>query len=168
MVTLARYGQHAVIGAVMRLEQEYDPAQFWLPFVAALIRHPPPPLGPTASSVLAIHRLQQKTYVTPRRRDSTGEMYAHVAGVPQIELPFEEYRLVPEAEWRVLSETGYPAWDLLDGHPPTLHVGGLDTAEVRDWLLNNCRGRFRLGVRQTRSVRFERLRDFAMAKLRFI
>lgn len=164
-MALDRAGHYAVVGPLMRLHLAYDPAQLWLPFVVALVTPPVPEMRvPLARSGKAMQRLQAQVYARDGRRNQSSVPYYHERGVAQYGLPFVETRMVDPAEWGVLQGLGFPGWDLHDGHPASLSVGNQTETEVERWLLDNCRGRFRVSRRY---IRFERLSDYAMAKLRF-
>ena len=157
--------QYALIGrSVMHLAHDYDPRQLWFPFVDALIKQSEPSKAVKPITRLGLLRMVKSSYATLRENDPARQMYIHTRGVEQIALPFEEYKMVSDNEWSILIENGCPGWDKIDNTVPRIKMAGKDFKESKEWLMDNCRGRFRY---KSRSVRFERLTDYAMAKLRF-
>jgi hypothetical protein len=168
VVALDRNHHYAVVGSIMRLDHAYDPRQLWLAFVVALIRQPDTTVKvPLARSALAMQRLQERIYARPPRENAAEVGYRYQRGVAQRRLAFIEDRMVGDGEWKALADAGFPAWDLLDDLPAGLPVGDHASGEVRAWLLDHCRGRFRISRANRRFIRFERVSDYAMAKLRF-
>jgi hypothetical protein len=155
--------EYTVIGAIMRLGHEYDIRQLWLPFVQAIIKTfiPEPKSSPLAT--YAVLAMAQKPYATLHRTDPARNLYIYEKGVEQLALPFVEGKNVSDADWTELTKNEFPGWEKTPlGYLPRLKVPA--TKEATEWLMDNCRGRFR---HKSKVARFEFMTDFAMATLRF-
>ncbi|CAM6054456.1 unnamed protein product [Sphagnum tenellum] len=169
-----REGDYVLLGStVMHLEQEYDPRQLWLGFIDALIKRPALQTAAnrhniTSSMMRRRKLIQQIKADEPLIRIETSDQSRHIyrydKDIHQIVLPFVEFKSVSDIEWKMLAAAEYPSWERIEGYLANINAGGFNYAETLEWLMDNCRGRFRY---KSRSIRFELINDYAMAKLRF-
>ena len=156
-------GSYQIIGDILVLNNEYDTNQYWLPFVIAVVRPTcdTPIFAPL--SPFAIQSLNSKKYAEVHRDDR--KFYIHKRGVHQHVLPFIEAKQVSDAEWNELIETDFPGWEKLPNKGYVSKLNVPQNKETLEWLMDNCRGRFRY---KNKTIRFEFITDYAVACLRFM
>ncbi len=143
-----------------------DPRQAWLPFVHAVLcdqsnlAEGNKPVAQRSSGEKLSFR-----WASDRRIDPGPHrvLYEHVRDVPQILLPFEEFRRISTREWRRITLADHPSFERLpDGRLPMITFHPANFAAVLAWCQENSRGRF-FCARQFAG--FERLHDAVLAKL---
>lgn len=129
---------HVVGAGILVLGQSYDPDQHWLPFVQAVFpqANPPKPVTiPTReqSARRIRHKLKAPARCPPGSRSF---------GMGLV-LPFVEARRISQSEMQQHQKAYFPGWDRdRNGSIFVLAVGRADREELREWLHENCVGRY--------------------------
>ncbi len=161
--------ERVVVGGLLRLEQEYDPRQLWLPFVVALVSHADKPAKkqktPKTPKAATARKITEKR-IQPIGSDNW--LYVYEKGVHQEVLPFAEGALVKLDEFDRLAKTSFPCWECkVNNHRP-YSLGGVRSMVrkkmIAEWAKTMANGRVAFG---TNRVYFQKKSDFAMARLMF-
>ena len=150
-------------GNIILFHQEYDPRQLWLPFINVVYPCYKKEEKPILVSKQLVQRMTDKPLINSRH-----QLYVYEKNIPQMVLPFIEAKSIGEIEWKILSQNNFPSWERLDGLISQLSISRHNASpcrnEINDWLMDHCHGRFYLILNK---VRFELIRDYAMAKLKY-
>lgn len=182
------------IGQVVILMNEYNPDQFWLPFVQAALVRPPPERDDRRNpwldemtygwddrqwrygaqgyehrrTIAMLQRMAEEPYA--RINSDHRQMYAYDFKLgPQYVLPFQEFRRVEQSEFHYAKHN----WDVADegDHDKdvryfTLKWENIPMHEFVDWIEQNLTCRYYVDDRH-REVVLSTYEDWLHLKLRF-
>lgn len=90
--------------------------------------------------------------------------YIYEKGVPQIVLPFAEFKRVSNAQWMELWAADCPGWERNNAGQVLCLKLSEPKHNIQKWCEENCAGRFKM---YPDGVILERISDYILTKLRF-
>lgn len=151
-----------MVGCVgMVLYGSYDPDQTWLPFMQGTV-FVPQETPNTETGKLTQAKINRVHAPVP---DDCRRPYRYEDDVPQMVLPFVEFRKVSNGDQKKLEQTKFPGWDRDSKGNLYRITFTIDRYEaVKDWCEVNCRKRY---VLKRTSAVFESAEEAFPVKLFF-
>lgn len=149
--------------ASMILEGEYDPNQYWLAFMTGAITKVPDQRHRMHRSTPPLARkLQSNPYA--RLCENGRVPYLYERDVPQIPLPFEEFRKMSKKDHSRCEQAHYPGWERENGKALIIPFDKALHKQVVDWCAANCEGRYHV---KTERAYFQLKSDAAPVRMFF-